>query len=126
MRISDFTMEELLVRSGVATTEQVATLKEEGIRSRRPLQEVVLDSQLVDEKGLTQAFATFTQIPYIEIDPNKIAFDILNKIPEHIAKQYNAVLFKVDEDGTNHLAMDDPDDVQAINFIVKEIGANKR
>jgi type IV pilus assembly protein PilB len=37
-----------------------------------------------------------------------------------------AVLFKVDEDGVHHLAMEDPDDVQAVNFIQKEIGTNSR
>lgn len=126
MRISDFTMEELLVRSGLATTEQVATLKEEGVRSRRPLQEVAIENQIVDEKGLAQAFSSFTKIPFIELDPNKIPFDILTKIPEHIARQYSAILFKIDEDGTNHLAMDDPDDIQAINFIIKEIGTNTK
>jgi type IV pilus assembly protein PilB len=37
-----------------------------------------------------------------------------------------AVLFQVDEDGVHHLAMEDPDDVQAVNFIQKEIGSNSK
>lgn len=31
---------------------------------------------------------------------------------------------KLDDDGLIHLAMDDPDDIQATNFIEKEIGEN--
>lgn len=126
MRISDFTMEKLLLRSGVVTAEQLATLKEEGVSSRRPLQEIALENEILDDKALAQAFSAYAQIPYIEINPNDITSDILNKIPEHIARQYNAILFKIDSDGTNHLAMDDPDDVQAINFIEKEIGPNTK
>jgi type IV pilus assembly protein PilB len=126
MRISDVTIEKLLERSGVATKEQISTLKEEGARSRRPLQDLVIHNNLMTEKSLAQAFAEYTNIPYIEIDPRDIVSDVLSRIPERIARQYNAVLFKIDEDGTMHLAMDDPDDVQAVSFIQKEIGENTR
>ena len=126
MRISDVTMEKLLVRSGVATAEQVNALKEEGVRSRRPLQDLAIQDEIVDEKTLTKAFADYAQIPYIELDPRDIPSDVLNKIPERIARQYNAILFKVDENGVQHLAMDDPDDVLAVNFIEKQLGANTK
>ena len=126
MRIPDVTMKKLLVRSGVATEEQVNALIEEGSRSKRSLQDVATQNEIIDDKTLAKAFSDYAQIPYIELASNDISFDVLNKIPERIARQYNAVLFKVDEDGTNHLAMDDPDDVQAVNFIEKEIGTNTK
>lgn len=122
MRISDATIETLLERNNTVTKEQLDALKEEGARSRRPLQDIVIQNKIVDEKQLTQAFADYAQIPFIEIDPRDIPQGTLNRIPERIARQYNAVLFKVDEDGTQHLAMDDPDDVQAVSFIEKQIG----
>ncbi|MFZ2835925.1 Type II secretion system protein E [compost metagenome] len=124
MRISDVTIEKLLERSGAATKEQLATLKEEGTRSRRPMQDLVIQHELITEEGLVQAFAAYAEIPYIKIDPRDIASDALGKIPERIARQYSAVLFKIDEDGLLHLAMEDPDDVQALNFIQKQIGEN--
>jgi len=124
MRISDVTIEQLLERSGVATEEQIKTLKEEGSRSRRPLQDLVIQNEIMTLPDLTKAFADYIQIPYIELDPQQIVPEVLNKIPERIARQYNAVLFKIDEDGTMHLAMDDPDDVQAVSFIQKQIGEN--
>jgi type IV pilus assembly protein PilB len=126
MRISDSTIEMLLERSGVATKEQISSLKEEGARSRRLLQDIVIQNGLLTEKSLAQAFADYSQIPFVEIDPRDIPQEVLNKIPERIARQYNAVLFKIDEDGTQHLAMDDPDDVQAVSFIQKEIGENTK
>lgn len=124
MRISDVTIEKLLERSGAATKEQLETLAEEGARSRRPMQDLVIQHELINEEGLVQAFATYAEIPYIKIDPRDILSDVLNKIPERIARQYSAVLFKIDEDGLQHLAMEDPDDVQALNFIQKQIGEN--
>lgn len=124
MRISDATIESLLQHSNAVSKEQLAELKEESARSRRLLQDIVIQNRVMDEKQLTMAFADYAQIPFIEIDPRDIPQEVLNKIPERIARQYNAVLFKIDEDGTHHLAMDDPDDVQAVNFIEKQIGEN--
>ncbi len=126
MRISDETLVKLLERNGVATGEQIADLKEEAARLSRTLQQLVLEKNLTDEPGLTKMFADYAEIPYVELDPNDIPQDILNRIPERIARQYNAVIFKIDDDELIHLAMDDPDDVQAVSFIEKEIGEHTR
>lgn len=126
MRISDVVIEKLLKRTGAATEEQIKHLKEEGANSRRSLQDLVIQNRLVDEDTLTKAFADYAKLPFIELEPRDIPSDVLGKIPERIARQYNAVLFQIDDDGTMHLAMDDPDDVQAVDFIQKQIGENTK
>jgi type IV pilus assembly protein PilB len=124
MHISDITIEQLLQRSGGATAQQVSDLKDEAERTRRPLQDLVIQHGIMNEVQLTQALADYVQIPFVEVDPRDIPRDVLSKIPERIARQYNAVLFKIDDAGVMHLAMDDPDDVQAVSFIQKQIGEN--
>jgi type IV pilus assembly protein PilB len=126
MRISDVTIEKLLERSGAATKEQLEALREEGTRSRRPLQDLVIQNELITEPVLVKAFAEYAHIPFIELDPKTIPKEALTKIPERIARQYNAILFQIDKDGLQHLAMDDPDDVLALNFIQKQIGENNK
>ena len=124
MRISDATIEKLLLRSGVATAEQIEAIKADSLASRHSLQDEVLDQKIFDETSLAKAFSDYSNIPFISINPQDIPREVLEKIPERIARQYNAILFKVDEDGVAHLAMSDPDDVQALDFIQKEIGEN--
>lgn len=124
MHISDTTIEQLLESDSTVTPKQIKILKEEGSRSRRSLQDMVVQNGVMDEKTLTKAYGGYIQIPFVDIDPRDIADSTLTKIPERIARQYNIVLFKIDKDGTMHLAMDDPDDVQAVNFIQKQIGEN--
>lgn len=126
MRISDSILETVLGRAKLVTPEQLTTLKDEADRSKRPLQEVVLEQKVADETTLVKAFSDYSGIPYIEIDPRSVPSDVLKRIPERVARQYMATLFKIDEDGVHYLAMEDPDDVQAINFIQKEIGTNSR
>lgn len=126
MRISDTILETVLGRANLVTPEQLTTLKNEADRSKRPLQDIVIDSKIADEKTVIKAFSEYTSIPYIEVDPHKVPNEVLQLLPERVARQYMAVLFQLDEDGVHHLAMEDPDDVQAVNFIQKEIGANSK
>lgn len=125
MRISDNTLIKLLERNATATEEQISALKEEGERSHKTLQELAVNNKLIGAAELTKLFADYAEIPYIELDPKEIASDVLQKIPERIARQYMAVIFQVDEaTGQTHIAMNDPDDVQALDFIKKEVGEN--
>jgi len=126
MHISDGTLERLLEQSKRFSNEDIAALKQESTRLRKPLYQLVLEKKLTDEATLTKLFAEYSGIPYIVLDPKEINPDVLNKIPERIARQYNAILFKIDDKGVKHLAMEDPDDVQAVDFIQKQIGDNVR
>ena len=124
MRISDETLTKLLTRANVATDQQLSSLQDQATSTSHSLQETVLEAKLITEADLTKLFAQYADLPYVEIDPRDIPSDTLNRIPERIARQYNAVIFKIDDDRLIHLAMDDPDDVQAVSFIEKEIGEN--
>ena len=127
MRISDETLLKLLKKNAVANDEQLASLQERAEKSSEPLQNIVLNEKVIEEAALTKLFADYAEIPYVVIDPRDITADALALIPERIARQYSAVVFKIDEEtGLIHLAMDDPDDVQATSFIQKEIGENVR
>lgn len=126
MRISDTILETLLGRANLAKPEQIASLKQEATRLKRSLYDLVMAQKVTDETTLVKAFAEYADIPYVELDPQKIPTDALNLLPERVARQYNAIVFKIDEQGVRHLAMEDPDDVQAVNFIQKQTGTNTR
>ena len=122
MHISDGPLEKFLLESKNFSEEDIAALKQEGTDSNKSLQELAEEKNLVDEDTLTKLFAESADIPYVVLEPKSIPGDVLGKIPERIARQYNVVLFRIDEDGMQHLAMEDPDDVQAVDFIQKQIG----
>lgn len=126
MRISDVTVEKLLERGGKTSPEQMQQLKDTAARSRRPLQETAIQNEIISEADLAKLFSDYSGIPYVELDPKDIPSEVLSRIPERIATQYLAILFKIDENGVMHLAMDDPDDVQAVDFIEKQIGENTK
>ena len=126
MRVSDQTIESILKQGGVVDEPQLADLKLIAERSKQTLQEAVIEQKVISEEDLTKLIGDYIGVPFVRIEPKDIPEDVLKRIPEHIARQYNVVLFEKNEDDSLSLAMEDPDDVQALNFIQKEIGYNTK
>lgn len=121
MRLSDSTVEQLLVKNERITDKQLAKVKDEQKQNNRPLQDLVVRDEIISDKDLTQLYAKYADIPFVEINPKEVDKAALVTLQEKIARQYNAVVFKV-ENGVAYLAMEDPDDIQAVDFIQKQIG----
>ena len=126
MRVSDQTIESILKQGGVVDEPQLADLKLIAERSKQTLQETAIEQKVISEEDLTKLIGDYIGVPFVRIEPKDIPEDILKRIPEHIARQYNVVLFEKNEDDSLSLAMEDPDDVQALNFIQKEFGYNTK
>lgn len=124
MRISDSLVEKLLEDTGKVTADQLKALREQTKTEKKPLQDLVIKNNILSEKELTKLFAEEIDVPFIELNPREIKRQHLKLIPERIAHQYRAVVFDVDEDGNNMLAMEDPDDIQAVSFLQKQLGTN--
>lgn len=123
MRINDAVVLDLLKSSHKINDQQIKNLQTQET-DKKTLQDVAIASGLVSEKDLTAAYAKRIDVPFVELIPRNLRKDILKLIPERIARQYNAIVFEVHEDGSKMLAMEDPDDVQAVNFLQKQLGAN--
>lgn len=126
MHISDKTFLAMVEMHGSISPENLKALQVEGESSRQPLQTLAIKKRLISDKQLTRLFSEYANIPYIEIDPKEISIDAVNILPEYIARQYNSIVFRIDETGLVHLAMEDPDDVEALSFIQKQVGSNTK
>jgi type IV pilus assembly protein PilB len=124
MRISDVLVEKLLKSTGKFTDEQLKVLREQEKTEKKPLQDILIKNNVITEKDLTKLYAAEADIPYIEFNPRELDREILKLLPERIARQYKAVVFQLDADGNRLVALEDPDDVQVINFLRKQLGAN--
>jgi type IV pilus assembly protein PilB len=122
MHISDSLVEKLLTKSGKADKAQLAALAEEAKADKKPLQDLVIKNKLLDEKDLTKLYGEAIEVPYVELNAREIKHDMLKLLPERIARQYGAVVFDIEKKGTKLVAMEDPDDIQAINFLQKQLG----
>ena len=127
MRISDRTFVAMMQLHNTLDAAQLADIQQESENTRAPLQSVAIKKHLLSEETLTKLFSEYADIPYTTIDPKEITQAALDKIPERIARQYNAIVFKIDDEtGLVHLAIEDPDDVEALSFLQKLIGPSMR
>lgn len=124
MRISDSLVEQLLRDAKKVTDAQLTSLREQEKTEKKPLQDIVVRNGIINEKELTKLYAHEIDIPFIELNAKEIPREVLKLIPERIARQYKVILFGVDDDGSKMLAMEDPDDVQALSFLQKQLGTD--
>ncbi len=124
MRISDSLAVKLLKATRKLSEEQLQQLHEQAKNEKKPIQDLAIKANLVSEKDLTKLYAEEIDVPFVELNTHEIKREMLRLIPERVARQYNAVLFGVNDDGSKLLAMEDPDDIQAINFLQKQLGSD--
>jgi type IV pilus assembly protein PilB len=122
MRIPDSLVEKLLKATGKFTEEQLTALREQETQEKKPLQDLVIKNNLLTEKELTKLYADEIEVPFIELNAKEIKRDVLKALPERIARQYRAVVFDAEKSGAISIAMEDPDDIQALNFLHKQLG----
>jgi type IV pilus assembly protein PilB len=117
----------LLVANKKVNDQQLKVLMERSEKEKRSLREIVVSDNLATEQEISKIYALQISVPYTEFNAKDIPSDTLKLIPEHIAKQYRAILFDKEKDtGTYLVAMEDPDDIEAVDTIQKVLGTNIR
>lgn len=122
MRVSDSLVVKLLKSTGKFTDDQLNALRLQEKNDKRPLQDVVVSTNTLSEKDLTQLYAQAIDVPFIEFVARELPKETLEIIPERVARQYRAVAFGHGDDDVVLVAMEDPDDIPAIGFLQKQIG----
>lgn len=112
----------MLLESGKAAKKQLEELRNQEKAEKKPLQDLAVSTNLISEKELTRLYADAIDVPYVDLQPKTISEKVLKLIPERIARQYEVVVFGINKDGEKLLAMADPDDIQAVTFLQKQLG----
>ncbi|MDB5185063.1 MAG: hypothetical protein JWN38_871 [Candidatus Saccharibacteria bacterium] len=124
MRIPDSLVETLLKAGKKVSEEQLQALREQEATEKKPLQDLVIKNNVLSEKELTKLYAAEIEVPFVELNAKDIDHEILKLLPERIARQYNAVVFGLEGKDIKLIAMEDPDDIQALNFLQKQLGSD--
>jgi len=106
------------------SAEELTQHAEEAKKTSVPLQTLLIDREVITNENISQLYAESIGIPFVKLDPKELVRSVVETIPERIARQYNAIIFQTDEDGSHHLAIVDPEDLQSIEFIRKFTSKN--
>jgi len=104
---------------GVLTKEQVDEAEKEAKKTSKEFEEVILNKNFVSKEDLAKLKAYILGIPFVSLEREKIPLEILQMIPEPIARKNNIVAFRKQGDNLE-VAMLDPRDFQTIEFLKKK------
>lgn len=114
-------IEDLLVKDGSITKEQLEKIKEKAKASNEPFFSLLVNEGHVNDEQLTKAFAEVNSIPYVNLSVARIEPKTLDLLPQDIAEHYMAVpLGKMQHRLV--VAMLDADNVQAVDYLSNRIG----
>lgn len=125
MRISVDTLKNILLASKKVTPEVLRQAEQTAAQTGQSLEQIVIHRHLIGERDLVALYAKSINLPYVDLTNVKIPREVLSHIPERIAKKYQAVIFGVDKTKNIwQLAMSDPEDVQTVDVIEKQLGGS--
>ena len=103
---------DLLVGLGIVTEEQLNSALEAKAASGKRLGETLVDSGVITEKQLLDALQMQLGIDFVDLSSTTIPVELAKLVPRTIAKKYNIVPVKMEQDQL-FIAMSDPLDFMA-------------
>ncbi|MDO8619054.1 MAG: ATPase, T2SS/T4P/T4SS family [Candidatus Daviesbacteria bacterium] len=114
-------LEEILLKEGLLTQDQVASLKLESINSGQNTESLILRHNLVPADKIMAAKAQMLNVPFVKLESRGISAEVLNLIPEPVARRYTVIPFDK-TNGQLDVAMANPLDLQVIQFLEDKSG----
>lgn len=115
---------DILAQEGALTPDKVSAIKLESLNTGQPAEKIIMDRGFASDRQIAKARAIQLGIPFIELEGMEgsgISPEVLNLIPEAVARRYKLIPFKLESDGIS-VAMTDPLDLQISQFIEKKTG----
>jgi type IV pilus assembly protein PilB len=110
------TLVDALLKKNLITAENVEDAKIKQIGAKKPLHELLVEMEFLDEEDLIQTASEVYKLPVANLSNEKIEEAILKKIPSDKAKQYGIFPLRY-ENGQLLVAMSNPQDVIAIDHL---------
>ncbi len=113
-----------LVTAHKLSEEQAEKLRTEALNSGTSIEDLLQAKHVVSADDYSRAKAESLGIPFMTIAGRAITPDVVNFIPEPVARRYTLVPFQIEpeERGALSVAMLDPLDFQVIEFLEKKSG----
>ncbi len=121
MRIDNKQLLDFLLDSGLIEEDKLRAVYEEAEKKEKKMGDLLLKRKLISKKELNKLYAYIMGTPFVDLSKESIPPDILQIIPEPIAKKYKIVAFDKTASSLK-VAMLNPEDLQTIDFIKKKTG----
>ena len=121
MRVEESQLKAFLLDAGLVKPAALKKAEHEAAEAHKTLREVLLNAGVIKEEEIKRLEAYILGIPFVDLSHETIRPEVLQLIPEPVARANNIVAYRRDRNELE-VAMIDPDDLQTIEFIRKKEG----
>ncbi len=115
-------LKEILIKQGFVNSETFDSLETEAKRKRQNLTDVLVSQGIVNKEYLYLLFAKSLGVERVNLGTVKIDESILHSLSEDTAMRRRVIVFGKEPDGTFQVAMEDPTDLETIDFLQLRLG----
>ena len=117
------TLVDILLAQGALDAKKAEQVKLSEIQTGASQEDILKEKKLVNEKALAQAKASFYNIPYVDLTASPASPEALALLSQDVAERFKVFPIALDKTAKELvLAMADPLDLTAIEFIEKKTG----
>ncbi|EKE20024.1 MAG: hypothetical protein ACD_8C00066G0009 [uncultured bacterium] len=121
MQIDNKQLKDFLLDANLLDPGTIEENFSQSTEQKKKLGDLLLEKKLISNLDLQKLYAYILGIPFVNLERETISAEILQIIPEPIAKKYNIVAFEKNGNDLK-VAMKNPEDLQTIDFIKKKTG----
>ncbi len=119
MRVEDSQLKAFILDAGLTTKEKIEKAEKRAKKLKKRLADILIKQKILTKEQLIKLEAYILGIPFVNLEKENIPKDVLQIIPEPIARRHNIIAFRQKENNLE-VAMLDPEDLQTIEFIKKK------
>lgn len=119
--LPDNQVKELLVRAGVIDEKSFELVKTEAARKNQNPIDVLVSTGVFTRDYFYTLLAKTLGLERVNLANVQIDEAVMEKIPEETARQKKVIVFGKDEDGSYLAAMEDPTDLEAVDFLKRRL-----
>ena len=104
---------DLLLKQGVISLDQLNEAENVAKTSNLDVGDVLIDMEYATPEAVTEAMAKFHKIPFVDLRSASVSDDVIELVPESVARENNVLPFG-DEDGALRVLVSDPFDLETV------------
>lgn len=115
-------LKEILLKTGSVDAEVFSQLETEAKRKKQNLIELLISHNIFTYDYLLSLLAGSLGVERVKLSAEKIDENVLHLLSEDVARRLKAIPFQRTDDGFIHVAMEDPTNLETMDFLTLRMG----
>lgn len=121
--VSPDKLKKILAEAGVVNANAFDLVQLEAERRKQNPIDIFVSRGIVNKDYLYLLLAKAFNVERVSLGAIEVNEDVMNLIPEDVAREKRVIIFSRNDDGSFNVAMEDPVNLDAVNFLSLRLGA---